>query len=809
MVYAEVILPLALEGTFTYHVPDKWIDQLCPGMRVAVSFGKNQSYSGIIHHLHNDKPSIRTIKSIEYPIDDTALISSHVLDTWDWMADYYMCTIGEVMDAALPAYLKLSSETIFYLNPYTEISIEDFSDQAYLVYEALQSQDHLTRKDIETILDGKSVYRTLRELQDLQAIYSVENLKDKAKPKTEKRVRVPDNSPPSLEKSFSKIQRAPKQEALYMLILQQLGQQDFIPKTDLTCNTAYSSSAYKALLDKGLITETLTDVSRISYNETEQLQLALSDEQQAIYTEISQSQNARHLIHGVTGSGKTYIYLQLILDTIRQGKQALYLVPEIALTTQLITTLLEYLGNDLVVFHSKFNSQERVEIYNSVKDGSAKVILGVRSAIFLPFDDLGLIVVDEEQDSSYKQYNPAPRYNARDTALHIAHKLDAIMILGSATPSLEMLLLARQSKIGYHKLEQRYSDATLPKIVIVDSHKEHAAYKERAIFTPALTEAMTASLQRDKQVILFQNRRGYNPFILCYSCGAVPSCEQCDVSLTYHKYLDKLMCHYCSKTYLPLRSCPTCGQQSLDTFAYGTERIADEVQGLFPHARVARMDYDTTRNKKAHEKIINQFAQHKIDILIGTQMVSKGLNFRDVDLVGIVSADAMMSFPDFRAHEKAMQTWTQVAGRAGRVGGESSVLLQTKQPEHPLIRDFARRDYLGFVRKELEDRKTFIYPPYCRLIHVVFRHRDQNLVHAASQHFYNLLSTEGHFAIKTPTEAGIARIRNKYIMETYAKVPQKKTSIEYTKNMLKKAKTLTKENRNYKYVDIYFDVDPL
>ncbi len=810
MVFAEVILPLALEGTFTYHVPESWVDKICPGMRVEVSFGKTRSYSGIVHHLHGDKPSIKHIKPIESLIDDHAIISSTQLDFWDWVSEYYMCSLGEVMDAALPAYLKLTSETIFYLNPYEEFEPSDFSDNGYLVYEALQTSDFLTRKDIEEILNHKNVYSALKELQDMRAVYSVEDLKDRVKPKKEKLISIPSTEDEQwLAEAFGKLKNAPKQEQLLLQILHELRNTDQISKSIIRQLPAYSPSAYKTLVQKRILTERTTDVSRIDYESVKRESLTLSPEQNQVYQDIRSSKNPMHLIQGITGSGKTYIYLQLIQDQISQGKQCLYLVPEIALTTQLIQHLLRYLGNDLVVFHSKFNAQERVEVYNAVREGKAKVILGVRSAIFLPFSNLGSIIIDEEQEGSYKQYNPAPRYNARDAALHLAQKLGAQCILGSATPSLYSLLLAQQNKLQHHQLVNRYSEAQLPTIEIVDSQKEHQNYKEKAIFTPTLLAEMEASLKRGKQVILFQNRRGYNPFVICYSCGSVPSCEHCDVSLTYHKYIDRLLCHYCSETYPPLNSCPTCGQASLSTSAFGTERIEDEVQKLLPHARVARMDYDTTRNKKAHERNISQFAQHKIDILIGTQMIAKGLHFEDVDLVGIVSADAMMSFPDFRAHEKAMQTWIQVAGRAGRSEGPSKVLLQTKQPQNKLIKQFQQQDYDAFVRDELQERKEFIYPPYCKLIHIVFRDRNYASVQAAALHFYEHLHTEGYFSIKKPKDAGIARIRNKYIMETYAKIPRKKSHIEYTKKVLEEAKKRTKEIKQYKYVDIYFDVDPL
>ncbi len=811
MIFAEVILPIALDGTFTYHVPPEFEDRLGPGMRVEVNFGKSRNFSGIVHHLHRQKPAISNIKPIISIIDDKPILSQDSLDIWDWVADYYMCPLGQVMDAALPAYLKMSSETIFYLNPLTELQPESLSDAAYLVYEALLSHEHLMRKDVEDILDHQKVYKTVKELQDLRAIFTIESLKDKAKVKTEKKIRLsPDNNnPQGLEISFNKLKKAPKQESLMLLILQKLDRQDAIPKKEITQHPTYSSAAYNALIKKNIIEEEIQEVGRVNYQAGERKTIRLNEEQQKVFSKIEQSSEKVHLIDGITGSGKTFIYLKLILAAIRKGKQVLYLVPEIALTTQLIQNLLDYLGDDLAVYHSKFNAQERVEIYNKVGDGNAKVILGVRSAVLLPFRELDLIIVDEEHENTYKQNNPAPRYNARDVALHLSKKIGAKCVLGSATPSVNMLFLAQKSKIEYHQLKNRYLKAQLPEVEVVDTKKEHTQYRDTSIFSARLIEEIQKSLTSHKQVILFQNRRGFNPFIICGHCGSVPSCSQCDVSLTYHKLPDHLLCHYCNQAYPPLHTCPSCGQQALKTFSFGTEKVEDEIQKLFPQVRVARMDYDTTRNKNAHEKIIRQFQDHRIDILIGTQMITKGLNFMGVNLVGILSADSMMSYPNYRAHEQAIQTWTQVAGRAGRAEGPSKVLIQTLQPHNRLILQFKDAQYHDFVKNEFKERQEMIYPPYCKLIRVVFRHKDKNILDAAANHFFQQATPNQKYTIKRPIDANIARIRDKYIMETYVKIPNRISNIRYTKQNLSLAKQKTLENKNFKYVNIHFDVDPM
>lgn len=821
-VFAAIIIPLALPKTYTWSVPQHMQQIIKPGCRVEVNLGKNKKYAGIVKRLHHEKPELFDPKEILNVLDAEPVVFDQQLKLWEWIASYYMCSEGEVMAAALPAHFKLSSETIVIVN---EEYGEDFSaldHDEYLVAEALLIKKELKLAEVQQLLDSSHVYPVINRLIRKRVCYVWEALKQAYAPKKETYVLLNpqyDNEE-SLEQLLNedkKLQRAGKQMELLLSYLHLLRTEGEVTKTGLLKKSGAADTQLKGLVDKNILLTEKRNVERLRYLPRDiRMDFELTAAQQKALAEISESFISKSvcLLHGVTSSGKTQVYIKLMEQYIRQGRQVLYMLPEIALTSQIIRRLQRHFGGHIGIYHSKFSQNERVEIWNKVKNGELKAVLGARSSVFLPFADLGLIICDEEHDSSYKQQEPAPRYHGRDAAIYFASLFHAKVVLGSATPSLETYYNAITAKYGKAELGQRYGDVQLPAIGITDTKKIIQKDKSKVMLSPPLVEAVQRVLERNKQVILFQNRRGYTPYQVCGACGWIPQCKYCDVSLTFHKLTNKLVCHYCGTTYPPLHTCAVCGSDRFVQRNFGTEKIEEMLQETFPDARVARMDMDTVRGKNAHDVLIQQFEQRRIDILVGTQMVAKGLDFDNVGLVGILDADGLLHFADFRVNEKAFQLMEQVSGRAGRkldpsAGAEATaaVLIQTSQPLHPVLRYVQQHDYKKMFADELEKRKQFFYPPFSRIIHLSFRHKIKEIVFQAAHRFADALKNRYGDYLVGPAEPVVSRVRNQYLMELLLKLPKDRKVIMACKKAITEQAAILHQEKRFRSVVIVPDVD--
>ncbi len=813
--FAEIIIPLALPKTFTWSVPKHLLESVKAGCRVEVNLGKNKKYAGVVKRIHPDKPEFIEPKEILNVLDVEPVVFEQQLGLWEWMASYYMCSEGEVMAAALPAHFKLSSETILV---YNEEYGDDFSaldHDEYLIGEALLIKKELKLTEVQQLLDSSHVYPVINRLIQKKVCYVWEALKQTYSAKKETYVLLNqqyDNEEElaKLLNEDKKLQRAEKQMELLLSYLYLIKTEGEVTKTELLKKSGASDSQLKGLVDKKIVWTEKRNVDRLQYLPKDiKVDFELSPAQEKALAETRQSFATKQvcLLHGVTSSGKTNIYIKLIEDYIRQGRQVLYMLPEIALTSQIIRRLQKHFGGYIGIYHSKFSQNERVEIWNKVKSGEMKVILGARSSVFLPYTDLGMIICDEEHDSSYKQQEPAPRYHGRDAAIYLATLFHSKVILGSATPSLESYYNATKGKYGLVELMERYGDVQLPSVEVIDTKKIEQKDRSKVMLSPALITAVQETLDRNKQVILFQNRRGYTPYQICKVCGWVPQCKYCDVSLTFHKFSNKLLCHYCGTTYTPVLTCAACGSHNFAEKNFGTEKIEEMLQETFEKAKVARMDIDTVRGKNAHDVLIQQFEQRRIDILAGTQMVVKGLDFDNVDLVGILDADGLMHFADFRVNERAFQLMEQVSGRAGRKEATGRVLIQTSQPSHPVLLYVQQHDYKKMFADELEKRKHFFYPPFSRIINLSFKHKIKGVVESAAHQFANTLKNKyGNYLIG-PAEPVVGRIRNQYLMELLLKLPKDRNLlIQCKKDLLEQVAVLHNEKR-FRSVVIVPDVD--
>ena len=813
--FAEIIIPLALPKTFTWSVPKHLLENVKAGCRVEVNLGKNKKYAGVVKRIHPDKPEFIEPKEILNVLDVEPVVFEQQLELWEWMASYYMCSEGEVMAAALPAHFKLSSESILV---YNEEYGDDFSaldHDEYLIGEALLIKKELKLTEVQQLLDSSHVYPVINRLIQKKVCYVWEALKQTYSAKKETYVLLNqqyDNEEElaKLLNEDKKLQRAEKQMELLLSYLYLTKTEGEVTKTGLLKKSGASDSQLKGLIDKKIVWTEKRNVDRLQYLPKDiKVDFELSTAQEKALAEIRQSFATKQvcLLHGVTSSGKTNIYIKLIEDYIRQGRQVLYMLPEIALTSQIIRRLQKHFGGYIGIYHSKFSQNERVEIWNKVKSGELKVILGARSSVFLPYTDLGMIICDEEHDSSYKQQEPAPRYHGRDAAIYLATLFHSKVILGSATPSLESYYNAIKGKYGLVELMERYGDVQLPSVEVIDTKKIEQKDRSKVMLSPALITAVQETLDRNKQVILFQNRRGYTPYQICKVCGWVPQCKYCDVSLTFHKFSNKLLCHYCGTTYTPVLTCAACGSHNFAEKNFGTEKIEEMLQETFEKAKVARMDIDTVRGKNAHDVLIQQFEQRRIDILAGTQMVVKGLDFDNVDLVGILDADGLMHFADFRVNERAFQLMEQVSGRAGRKEATGRVLIQTSQPSHPVLLYVQQHDYKKMFADELEKRKHFFYPPFSRIINLSFKHKIKGVVESAAHQFANALKNKyGNYLIG-PAEPVVGRIRNQYLMELLLKLPKDRNLlIQCKKDLLEQVAVLHNEKR-FRSVVVVPDVD--
>ncbi len=812
--YASIILPLALPKTYTYAIPELWQATVRPGMRVEVVFGKSRKYAGIIKSLGPDKPAAFTPKDILNVLDSEPVVNEMQLALWSWMADYYMCSEGEVMSAALPSNFKLSSETTLI---YNEEYGDDFSmldDQEYLVAEALLLKRELKLTEVQEILDSAHVYPVVKRLLDRKVCWAWETLKEKY---TEKKETFITLSPEYHEESrladlLNNWSKAPKQMELLMAYLHLSKTEGEVKQPDLLKKSGASAAQLKGLVEKGILTAQRLSVDRIRYLPREvNIDFELSPAQSAALQQVRDVLQEKNvcLVHGITSSGKTQIYVKLMEEYIKQGKQVLYLLPEIALTSQVIRRLQKHFGGYIAIYHSRFNPNERVEIWNKVKEGQVSIVLGARSSLFLPFSTLGLVIVDEEHDVSYKQQDPAPRYNARDTAIYYASMTGAKVLLGSATPSLESYYHAVNGKYGLVELQERFGNLQLPVIEMVDTRQVVRKDKGKLIISPQLEEAIGDAVRRKKQVILFQNRRGYSPYLICGACGFIPHCEQCDVTLTFHKLHHKLQCHYCGNVYPRMITCPACGSANWMERNFGTEKIEEQLGEMFPDFRIARMDVDSVKGKTAHDTLIQQFEQQRIDILVGTQMVVKGLDFDHVHLVGILDADGLLGFADFRVNERAFQLMEQVSGRAGRKDIQGRVMIQTSNPAHPVLEWIREHDYKKLFHFEIESRKQFHYPPFSKLIQIIFKHREKHVAESAASLVAGVLVKNFGEHVMGPSEPVIGRIRNMYLMEVLLKMPRDLKSIDYAKHLIHQQMAILQNDRAFRSVVVQPDVDPV
>ncbi|HOZ84268.1 MAG TPA: primosomal protein N' [Niabella sp.] len=814
--FAEIVIPLALPLNYTWAVPERLKDSIGVGCRVEVNLGKQKRYAGIVKRIHYDPPTFFEPKEVLNVLDVQPVVFESQLKLWQWMASYYLCSEGEVMAAALPAHFKLSSESILVFNEEAGDDFTELDDEEYLVAEALSIKKELKITEVQEILDATHVYPVINNLIQKRICYVWEALKETYVPKKENYILLNQayNSEAALEVLLNedkRLLRAEKQLELLLAYLHFQKTEGEITKAALLKKSGASESQLKGLIEKGILVQERRNVDRIKLTAKNiQVDFTLSAQQNIALESINEVFLNKEvcLLHGVTSSGKTEIYIRLIETYLKAGKQVLYMLPEIALTSQTIRRLQKHFGGHIGVYHSRFSQNERIEIWNKVKNGELKVLLGARSALFLPFEDLGLIVCDEEHDTSYKQMEPAPRYHARDVAIYMSTLFkDCKVLLGSATPSFETYYNAVSGKFGLVKLKQRFGDIEMPEIEIIDSRKFATKELNEQIFTPPMREAISSAIGNKKQVILFQNRRGYTPYQRCNVCGWIPQCKYCDVSLTYHKFHNQLVCHYCGTTYPPMSICAACGNHDFVQKQFGTERIEEVLLEIFPDARIGRMDMDAVRGKNAHDQLIQSFEQHKIDMLVGTQMVVKGLDFENVTLVGILDADGILSFADFRVNERAFQLMEQVSGRAGRKHGKGKVLIQSRQPMHPVLHWVQGHEYETMYQDEIAKRELFFYPPFSRIIKLTFKNKIKDVVQDAAQLFANALSSRYQSHITGPAEPVVNRVRNQYLMELLLKLPRNAKLLAQCKKDIQYQVAILHQEKRYKSVVVVPDVD--
>ncbi|MBC7776723.1 MAG: primosomal protein N' [Phycisphaerae bacterium] len=850
--YADIILPLALpKRTYTYSIPESVASLLQPGVRVEVQFGRSKLYSGLVERVHNETPDY-AVKPILSVLDEVTVVTPQQFRLWDWMADYYCCTLGEVMSAALPGHLKLTSETKLVFNSAYGDNFSDLDSDEYLVAEALQIQQEITVEDARKILNKKTVFPVVQRLLNKGVLFLREDLQEKFKPRKVSAVRLAEpfrTQPDLLREVFTELSGKERQVEILMAYLALEKRQPFVRKQDVLTKADVSESSLNTLVKKGILEKYDREVSRISGYEDELVEAdELSKQQVRALSELRRAFNvpaalaagtfgaasepetpaakaastSDHgipaakaagttnvaLLYGVTGSGKTRVYVELMREVIKQGGQVLYLLPEIALTTQIINRLQKVFGNEVSVYHSKINTQERVEVWKSAAAGKP-IILAARSGLFLPFQNLQLVIVDEEHDSSFKQYDPAPRYHARDTAIFLANIYGAKTLLGTATPSLETWHNAQTGKFGLVEMPERFGGLELPVMETIDLREQMKNRQMQSIFSTPLLENLQKALDNGEQAILFQNRRGYAPMLECQVCGWNAQCRYCDVSLTYHKHTDRLRCHYCGYVQEPAKVCPACGSGKIGLKGFGTEKIEDELKIFLPNARIGRMDLDTAGTKSNLTALLNDFEERRLDILVGTQMVTKGLDFDNVALVGVLGADALTKFPDFRAGERAFQLLTQVAGRAGRKNKRGNVLIQAFDPKHPIVQEVLRSDFLGFVERELKERKEFKYPPYYRLIHIELRHKEPKIVNEAASFYAKILRQKLGDRVLGPVIPNIARIRSYFGQDIMLKLEKSAPVLAGAKALIRHTTEVMLGRPGLSQVMVAVDVDPV
>ena len=817
--YVDVILPLPLHSTFTYALPPEFAQAVKVGCRVVVPFGRSKYYTAIVCRVHQDKPQGYDVKPLTEVLDKAPMLLPVQFKFWKWLADYYLCTQGDVLKAALPSGLKLESETVVMCNPDYEAT-EPLTPREEKIFAALENNTEQTVTALEREVGLKHILPQIKSLLEKGALSIKEELRQNYKPRTETHVRLVEDkrNENSIKTLFDELAKAPKQLDLLMAYLEIsgiLGQNPReVSRKQLLHRVVATPSVLNALVEKRVFELYQYEVGRLDKDvkQADASLNTLNNHQQKAFEQIAQCFQEKNvcLLHGVTASGKTEIYMHLIADAIQQGKQVLYLLPEIALTTQITNRLRSVFGDKLGVYHSKFPDAERVEIWKKqLSDKPYNIILGVRSSLFLPFQNLGLVIVDEEHENTYKQQDPAPRYHARNAAIVLASMVGAKTLLGTATPSVESWYNVQQGKYGLVSLTERYKEIQLPEIIPVDIKELHRTKRMNGAFSPLLLQYMREALAQNEQVILFQNRRGFAPMIECHTCGWVPKCQNCDVSLTYHKGLNQLTCHYCGYTTPLPKRCPACEGADLRNRGFGTEKIEADVQALFPDAKVARMDLDTTRTRTAQDRLIYGFQSGETRILIGTQMVSKGLDFDNVSVVGILNADTMLNFPDFRSYERAFQLMAQVAGRAGRKSKRGRVVLQTKSIDHPIIAQVMNNDFQGMVNHELAERQLFRYSPYYRMVYVYLKNKNEKLLDLMAQTMAGKLRQRlGTSRVLGPDKPPVARIQTFYIKKLIVKIETTASMTRVRQELVEVQKEMQAEDQ-FKSLIVYYDVDPM
>ena len=825
--FADILLPLPLPATYTYRIPREMNETLSFGKRVVVPFGKNKLYSGLVVAVHENVPPFSFVKYIVDVIDDLPVVTPQQFELWQWIAQYYMCTLGEVMSVALPSALKLAGETQVMLHPDFTGDITPLNEKEVRVAEALTYRDKLTVAEIAKIVEVQKVFPIIKNLVEKKVVIVAEEIHNLYKPKQETYISL---TPQYLEDSnqfmevmdkLSSSKKTEKQAQLLLAFYMMQQKSDpklpfMIKKSELIKMADVSASSLQTLIQNGILMQVQKSISRLIDFDAQYTveEILFSEVQEQKIAEIKElwNQFSTVLLHGVTGSGKTEIYIKLIDEVLAQGKQVLYLLPEIALTSQIINRLRKYFGNRVGVYHSKFNELERVEIWNRVLPQTElstehyDLILGARSSLLLPFSNLGLIIVDEEHDGSYKQIDPAPRYHARDSAIVLSNIHKAKTLLGTATPSLESYFNVRNRKFGLVELKERFAQSSLPEIWIENLVQAKKQHKMEGYLSHFLLEMIKEALEKEEQVILFQNRRGYSVRMLCNTCFSMPTCEHCDVTLTYHKHSNLLKCHYCGYAIEVPKVCPYCQSHDIEMKGFGTELVEEKLSEHFPDAVVARMDLDTTRNKYSYQKIIADFEQHKIDILVGTQMVTKGLDFDKVSVVGILDADNLLSYPDFRAFERAYQIIAQVSGRAGRKDIPGKVVVQTHQPNHPALQYVVANNYWDMYINQIEERTAFRYPPVFRMIKITLKHHDVNILNKGATDFGNILKAQFPDAILGPEFPLVSKIQNQFLKEIYIKFT-KDGQVEHKKRILQHIVTKYRTESVFKVIRIIINVD--
>ena len=807
MLTANIILPFPLNDTYTYYVPQAMEDNIYVGQRVIVSFGAKRFFTGIVYSL-GEASNVVDLKPIAEIIDNKPIVSQNQLLYWRRLADYYICSLGDIMRLALPSALRLQSDTTVIINE--ETIPDNLSDKESFVYSILQNENGLKINDLAKQCDFRPL-PVLRTLFERNIVHFDETITERYREKTIDFVTpnfdIYDTE--LIDKTIATIRRAKKQiELLERIIALSLEYSDGIPKNKLKADDSYSESAFKSLVDKQLITIEHRVVSRVLFDKSSEQPKALTMKQQQTVEAVEKvfAERRTALLFGVTSSGKTEIYIDLILKELEKGKSVLYLVPEIGLTTQLVARLKGIIGEKLLVYHSRMNDSERVEVWNEVSATDCRVVIGARSALFLPFRHLGLIVVDEEHDTSYRQTDTMPHYTAKSATAFLAQIFDAKILLGSATPSIETYAMASVGRIGLVRLDERYGAIRMPDIELIDLREMYHKKRMRGHFSLELIDAINATLSEGQQVILFQNRRGYSLTLECRDCGFVAKCNRCDVSLTYHKHIGALKCHYCGfLVYDSAKVCRRCGSHAVHYSGFGTEQVETEAQALFPEARVGRLDFDTTRRRRSFEDIIRRFETQHLDIMVGTQMIAKGLDFSNVGLVAVLNADNLLNFTDFRVEENAFQTLVQISGRAGRRQA-GRVMIQTYSPDSELMKCVAANDFERFFTVQMQERHLFRYPPYCRMTTLTLKHRDNNLLTRASDYLANSLRNNEIFEVLGAESPPISKINNTFIrniiIKTDAKYPFGKVNSAIVKHI-----EAFKRNTEYKQVGVFVDVE--